>query len=245
MAFLQKQIGGGGFGADLRHLREQRGLSLDDLAQLTTIHSSVILALEEERLQDLCDPRYEERHVRAIVMALEGHPNYFLKKYRELLEQRGVQSSEGLSNAAKRLRRRDFFVTSHAVALVGFLVVVGITAGYLIWQGHHFQQIPLLDIVAPAEGLHLSVPRVDVYGRTDPTASVAVNGRPAVVDPVGNFSLTFDIPRGLTTLTIEARRRFGSSNVETRRVTYDVGNDEAMAPDVPTDVMVSSTTSTR
>lgn len=230
MSFLQKHVGGSGFGADLRELREQRGVSLEELSRLTRIHSSILIALEEESLGELRDPRYEERHVRTIVLALEGHPAYFVKKYQELLDRRGIPATEGLPSAVKKLRRRDFFVTSRAVAIVGFLFFVGLAAGYLIWQGHQLQNAPMLVVDAPAEGLQLTTPHVSISGETDAAASVLVNGRPAVVNRNGHFSLLFDVPRGLTTITIEARRRFGSSVIETRRVTYTVEGGELLNP---------------
>lgn len=220
MPFVQKHLGeGGGFGHDLRELRELRGLSYEDLSAITKIHVSVLAALEEERIADLSDPLYAERLVRAVVLALEGRPAYFLKKYRDLLEAAWEAPTE-TAGLRRTVRRRDFFVTSRVVALLGFLALVGLAAGYLIWQGHALQNAPSLVVTSPVEGLRLESPHVDVSGTTDPEATVTVNGRPAVVDRDGRFSLSFDVPRGLTTMTIEARRRYGSSVVETRRVTY-------------------------
>lgn len=236
MTFVQKQLGdGGGFGHDLRELRELRGLSYQDLAAVTKIHISVLEALEEERIQDLSDPLYAERLVRAIVIALEGRPAYFLKKYRDVLEAKRAITA-GAMTVRPLVRRRDFFVTSRAVTVLGFLLFVGLVAGYLIWQGHALQDAPQLSVISPVEGAQLESPRVDVSGQTDSSAVVTVNGRAAVVDRDGRFYLSFDVPRGLTTITIEARRRYGSSVMETRRVTYQ-------RPDAPT-VPIGNTTST-
>lgn len=220
MPFLRKAIGdGGGFGHDLRELRELRGLRLEEIAECTRIHISVLTALEEERIHDITDPLYAERHVRVVVLLLEGRPAYFLKKYRELLEQKRAVPAEALQ-VRQTVRRRDFFVTSRAIALAGFFVLVGLAAGYIVWQGRALQDAPALEIISPTEGLQLDVPHVVIRGKTDPTASVAVNGRSAVVNQNGEFLLILDVSRGVSTLTIEAKRRYGSSLVETRRVTY-------------------------
>jgi len=220
MPFVQKQLTGGAeFGHDLRELRELRGFSLDELSRLTKIHASVISALEEERFQDLTDPVYAERLVRALVMTLEGRPAYFIKKYRERLEEAGLVAG---SHAPRRSPKPlDFFVLSRAVAFIGFLLLVSLAAAYLFWQGHALQNAPSLEVTTPADGAVVDRPDIEVQGMTDPTASVLVNGRPAVVDRNGHFSASFDIPRGATTLIIEARRRFGSSATVVRRVTYE------------------------
>lgn len=227
---MHKQLTeGAGFGHDLRELREVRGVSLEDLGAQTKIHPSVIRALEEERLEELKDPAYTERHVRALVLALEGRPGYFVKKYRELIETKGVGRER--KTPVRAPRARDFFVLPHAIAFVGFLCVVALTAAYLVWQGYVLQDAPRLIVITPVDGAVFDVPEITVRGNTDPSAIVTVNGRSAVVDRDGQFSVTFDIPRGSTTLTIEAKRRFGSSFREIRRVTYERA---APPPVVPT-----------
>lgn len=243
MPFVQKQLTeGGGFGHDLRELRELRGLSRESLASVTKIHPSVIEAFEDERLQDLVDPAYAERHVRSLVTVLEGRPAYFVKKYRELVEARGMKKSSTSPN--ERPRKRDFFVVAHAVAFAGFLGIVALMGAYLLWQGSVLQDSPSLTVTSPIESAILDVPHVEVRGMTDPSAVVTVNGRPAVVDQDGNFSLSFDVPRGSTTLTIEARRRFGSPVTEIRRITYEHAVIAAPTSTLPLPT-ASSTTATR
>lgn len=220
MAFVQRQLGiDGGFGPTLRELREQRKLTRETLAELTKIHVSIIAALEEERIEDLTDPQYAERHVHAIVQLLEGRLAYFLPKYRELIAKKLPPNRE-VFGVRPTVRRRDFFVTTQFVAFGGFLLLVGITGAYLVWQARILQDPPPLVISSPSEGQSLSEPRVEIRGTTDPGAVVSVNGRNAVVDPSGAFYDDVYVPRGLTTFTIIARRRYGSSVTETRRVTF-------------------------
>lgn len=245
MAFVLKQLStGAGFGHDLKELRELRGMSHDDLARVTKIHSSVIAAFEEERLGDIQDPVYAERHVRSIVAALEGRPGYFVKKYRELVEAHGTSQQAPLIR--KRPKPSDFFVLSRAVAFLGFLAVVLVTGGYLVWQGLLLQEPPVLSVSEPHDGAILATPTVVIKGETDPTALVTVNGQAAVVDRDGAFSLSFDLPRGSTTLTIEARRRYGSAVQEIRRVTYERAAipEELPEPQAPTSTLPENTTST-
>jgi transcriptional regulator with XRE-family HTH domain len=247
MTFVHKQLApSGGFGHDLKDLRELRGLSYEEVATITKIHPSIIKILEEERLEELADPAYSERHVRSIVAALEGRPGYFVKKYRELVDERIVKT-EKPSLLRRRPRRSDFFVLSRALALLGFLAFVAITAGYLIWQGVLLQEPPELSVLEPLDGAVITSPQVSVNGQTDPTAIVTVNGRTAVVKQDGQFSVSFDLPRGATTLTIEARRRYGSVVREVRRVTYErpeLPPEEIEESIIPTSTSATSTSLT-
>ncbi|MBU1032895.1 MAG: helix-turn-helix domain-containing protein [Patescibacteria group bacterium] len=228
MSFIHKQLGGeGSFGSDLKELRELRGLTREHLAEITNIHTSVIEALEEENLIDLKDPVYAERHVRTLALTLESQPTYFLKKYRKLLKLHQITYPDPLS-VHSTIKKKDFFVTPKLVTLGGFFCLVFFVTAYLFWQAYLLQEPPPLNILSPQDGMHLDFPRVDVSGETVPSAVVTVNGQNAVVDRDGNFSLKLDLPRGLSTLNIEARRRYGSPVSKIMRVTYErpVLNDE-------------------
>lgn len=220
MSFVQRQLGSdASFGPTLRELRELRGLSREELAELTKIHVSVVAAMEEERISELSDPVYAERHVRALVKALDGRLPYFLPKYRDVVARKLAADPKAFSVRAN-VRRRDFFVLTRFVALGGFILLVGLSAAYVVWQAHLLQDPPPLVIFSPKEGEEFASPSVNIQGHTAAGAIVTVNGKKAVVDPSGDFHLIFDLSRGLTTLTIEARRRYGSSVIDTRRVTY-------------------------
>ncbi len=221
MPFLKKRIGAesGGFGETLHELRELRGLTLQELGVRSGIHPQLLRALEEERLEDLADPIYAERHVATIATALEGRPGYLLEKYRDLLVSRGLTSSHDLF-PRPRVSSKDLFVGPRAVAFVGFLLFVLLVAAYVFWQARIVSSVPRLTVVAPAEGASFTEPRLRVAGITDPTAVISVNGLPAVVDERGQFTVVVDIPRGLSTIQIDARRRYGSSVQIERHVTY-------------------------
>jgi len=221
MAFVQKSLQQeGGFGANLRELRELRGLTRQALSELTQIHVSIIQAFEEEELSELKDPEYAERHVRALVMTLEGRPGYFLKKYKELLKSYSIERTDRVL-VRPRVRRRDFFVSSRIIAVCSFFLVALLAILYLSWQAFILQEPPPLTLDAPEENAILHEPYVDIHGTTLPNVSVSVNGRRAVVERDGTFAIRFDLSRGPTILSVEAERRYGSSKKIIRRVTYE------------------------
>jgi len=222
MPFVQKKVHAapGGFGETIRELRELRGYTLEGLARVSGIHMSILRAFEEERLEDLADPFYAERHVRGIVKALDGREAYVLEKYHALLATRGfVKQTHTV--VRQLVRKRDLFVSSHAVGFVGFLLVVICVGGYVAWQATLISSKPALDVTSPIDGQVLHSPHVEIIGETDPSALVDVNGAPAVVDASGVFHVGLDVPRGLTTLTVQARRRYGSATVVERHVNYN------------------------
>ncbi|MBP9869189.1 helix-turn-helix domain-containing protein [Patescibacteria group bacterium] len=244
MAFVQKRVtsGSGGFGEALRELRELRGYSRDDVSKATGIHLTTLVAFEEEHLDELIDPVYAERHVKTIITLLEGRPSYFLEKYRVLLKAQSVRRDVASILPPKRVRARDLFVSSRVMAFLGFLLFLAVVGGYVIWQTVLLASSPLLEVTSPIDGARLEGPRVLIEGRTDAGAIVTVNGATAVVEQNGQFRGHLDIPRGLTTLTIVSRRRFGAPSIVTRLVIYERENVPIVRP--PPATVTTSTSST-
>lgn len=223
MTFLKKRIGDGenGFGATLRELRELRGYSLEGLGRRSGIHPLLIAALEEERLEALADPLYAERHVIALSDILETRATYLLEKYRALLKRRGVAQARAPFSRA-RVRASELFVHSRAVAFGIFLCVIGLISAYIFWQASILSSKPSLSVDSPREGAVYAQPSVRVVGVTNPGTFVRVNGFSAVVDPKGSFSMSLDVPRGVSTVRVEVHRRYGPSVVIERHVTYNL-----------------------
>ncbi len=221
MTFLKKRIGKthAGFGETLRELRELRGYTREELARRCGIHPLILAALEEERLEDLADPMYAERHVNALALALEGRPAYVMGKYRHLLNARGFSRSHAIF-PRPRVMRRDLFVGPRAIAFGSFLLFAICLVGYVAWQARIVSSFPRLTVRTPRDGMQLETPRVAVSGATDPGARVSVNGIPAVVNPDGVFFLSLDVPRGVSIIRVEARRRYSDAIAIERRVTY-------------------------
>ncbi len=209
MPFIRKSLrrDSQGFGADLRELRQLRGYTREALAKLTGIHTSVIAALEEERLQDMTDPEYAERHVRALATALDGSPQFFLDKYREVLQRHGLRQ-ENKKVMRRRLSRRELMVSSRLMLFGAFVILVAALGGYVFWQAKQMTAPPPLSVDEPREGMQLQTSHLQVSGHTDPTAHLSVNGVAIIVGQDGSYDTAIDVPQGLSVVSIEAQRRY-------------------------------------
>lgn len=220
MAFVRKQVDTErGFGADLRELRELRGWSLEQVSAATGIPKSSIKALEEEDGEAFRDPVYAERHLRLIVKVLEGRVGFFLHKYQEWLERRGLTEKPNVTFFAK-VRKSALFVPSRYFLLLLPLPLAFFLGWYVWHQADKLSAAPKLEIAYPADNAVLSEPVVLISGITDPSARVTVNGVSAVVESSGIFETTVNIPRGATKLTVLSQRRYGGKSEAVRYVTY-------------------------
>jgi hypothetical protein len=224
MTFLHKSVREepSSFGSDLRDLRDLRAVSMKRACEETKIASSILQAFEADRVEDLDDPVYAERHLLAYVRYLGGYEPYFRTRYgAKLRELRAERKTEDLLPRRRNVRFADLFVAPQFIAFLGLILLAACLGGYVFWQAYTVNVAPPLEIESPADGVRLDAPRVIVTGKTIPEATVTVNDRDAAVDGEGRFRMELDVPRGTTVITIAARRRRGSETFVERKVIFD------------------------
>ncbi len=244
MPFLQKRISStsGSFGETLKELRELRCFTIEQVGRLSGIHPHILKLLEADRIDELSDASYDERHVYAVAKVLETNPSYLIQKYRELLEVKGISRSHALFPAA-RVGVLDLFVRARAVAFVGFIGIVVLIGGYVYFSAKNLATTPHLTIDAPTEGATISDPALRVMGSTDPGAFVFIDGSAAVVNASGDFSAILDVPRGVSVVHVEAKRRYGPSAQIDRHVTYLAPTSTASLEEIFSPTPTSTSTS--
>jgi hypothetical protein len=224
MAFVRKSVNPSErIGPDLIELRERVHLTLTEAARLTRITGSLLLTFEEDRWEDIDDPAYMERVLRSYVEFLGGNTAYILLKYRELMKghERMARKPEEYLPRTRSVKPMDLVVSSRLLTVSAFVIFVLALSGYVWGQAFAISTPPLLEVQEPKEGARLEEPVVRVQGQTNAEAMLFVNGRGAIVQPDGSFSLLLNIPRGSTLIQITAKKRHGREASVTRRVVFD------------------------
>lgn len=222
-SFVMKQLHSSDcLGPDLVELRERAGLTLEEAARESKLPPSFLRALEEERWSDIDDLIYSERLLRAYVSQLGGNESYYLHKYRACLRARNVEAKpEDFLPRPIRLRMKDLLVAPRLIAIAGFILFSLLLGGYVYGQARAIRKAPPLEIFSPAEGLTVTEPEVVISGKTIPEATVTVNGRPVVVNPDGVFEERLYVSRGMTELSVSARKRHGDEVTAVRHIFYE------------------------
>lgn len=223
MTFLHKNVGDEQalFGSDLRDLRELHAISFDQACRETRIDAGILKAFEEDRISDVRDPMFAERHLMAYVRYLGGYEPYFKAKYQAALTALAAHREASDVIPRTRIRFFDLFVAPQFLAFLGIGFLALLLGGYVFWQAFLVHTAPMLNVISPEDNDRLLRPRVLVRGETISGASVSVNGRDAAVDQNGAFQLELDVRRGTTILTITAKRRRGSETTVIRRVSFE------------------------
>ncbi|HEU0051097.1 MAG TPA: helix-turn-helix domain-containing protein [Patescibacteria group bacterium] len=224
MSFVFKRVNSSDhIGPDLIELRERVGWDRKEASRQTRLTESFISALENESWDEIGDPWYAERMMRAYVKFLGGNENYFLQKFRHCLGEDRLKPAPKNQRLIRPIRVRllDMAVGSRILAVAGFILFVGVLGAYVYREARQISAPPPISIDEPAEGIRLTEPKVTIKGKTVPEASVTINGQTAIVEPDGSFHFDLDVPRGTTMIIISAQKRHSQEAEAVRHVVYD------------------------
>ena len=98
-----------------------------------------------------------------------------------------------------------------SLAVIGLLGYLGVHVAALLAP-------PVLELSFPPEGFTTSNHALEIAGKTSPGALVEVNGRPLTYPSSGEFKHLLVLDRGLTTITVSARKRHSKSAVIERQI---------------------------
>lgn len=94
-------------------------------------------------------------------------------------------------------------------------------AGIVIFIGIHVTGLlspPPLNILYPPQGFTTSNKAIEIQGETLPGASLEINGSPLPTPPSGKFQHLLILNRGVNTITIAAKKRYGRPAIIERQI---------------------------
>lgn len=202
-------------GSILKEARASKNITLDEAETATKIRLKFLQAIESDDYTDLPSVSYAKG---------------FVKNYSEYL---GLDSGMVLAffrrqtaevSKSSLLPKQDVIASSRLQLtpgrfLAGILIVLTVIfLGYLGFQYREFRQPAFLSIESPAHQLVTHDRRIDVLGKTDPDATVSVNGINVVVRSDGKFFDQVSLDPGVNKITVVATSRFGKTTTIVREV---------------------------
>lgn len=100
-------------------------------------------------------------------------------------------------------------------------LLLGMVTMFLVYFGIQYQKLqqpPDLVIESPKEQTVTSERRIDFLGRTDPDATVTVNGVSVLVRSDGQFFDQIQLVPGVNKITVHATSRYGKSTTLVREI---------------------------
>ncbi len=197
--------------------RQQKHLSLSEVAKKTRIRLQYLEALENNQFDQLPAAVFVKGYLKsyADLLGFDSQPLVALlrRDYKESAKGKLVPREF----IKKRVRNNDYLAPINLL-LLALASVFLVLASYVFIQWYNLQKPPLLKIITPENDSFVSA-HVMIEGETNPEAMVTVNSNPITIQPDGSFKTEVYLPReGASTITVEATDQRGKSSLEQRTV---------------------------
>lgn len=201
----------------LKDAREGKNFSTQDIERFTKIRERFIVAIEADEFSLLPSLAYAKGFVRNYAeflgLSVEDVMAFFRRQTTEAskasLLPKGVV--DPLNTSFFQLTPSKFLTLFVSLLLLLFF-------SYLGFQYNRVNANPMLTVDAPKDQLIVTQKRITVEGKTDPDATVTINGVSAVVRSDGRFFEQMAIDSGVNKIQIVASSRFGKTTTVIREV---------------------------
>lgn len=201
-------------GRVLAEARRQNGLSISAASRVLRIPERQLEALEEGDLSIFPAEVYARgaftKYAKFLGVKADGTEHAFQRVLTGAREYVPLRVHRPKSWLAERLTPR--WVLAGVVGSVALVV-----GSYVAWQVALFVWLPRLEIVTPVSNIVYDS-TIKVAGRADPSATVHVNGKQAVLAEDGIFSVEFGSHLGINVVQVQATNAAG----RTRMVQKDI-----------------------
>lgn len=225
----------------LRQSREEKGLTVHDVALQTKIPERYIGYFEADAHGELSDDVYTKIYLKAYGKFLGFDTKTVLEHYRR--ERARVMAYDD-ARAIKAKHPAETIPTSQMVVtpkLIQSALLAVVVLGIAAYFGFEIKTIiapPDITLAAPRDGMVTTERRITVEGKTENEVSLRINGKQVNLDDRGNFKDTLDLQEGPNTIIVVGAKKHSKEMTVTRRVI--VTPKERPSALLPTDEAVAT-----
>jgi cytoskeletal protein RodZ len=204
-------------GGMLRDARNVKKLTLQDIEQGTKIRLKFLEAIENDDFNTMPSLSYAKGFVKNYSEYLGLDSKITLAFFRRQITD--VPKSSLLPKGMEEpLNRSVFQLTPGRFVAIVVAALILLFLAYLVFQYRALQQAPTLSVDSPVNQAVVVEKRIEVFGKTDPDATVTINGVSVLVRSDGKFFDQIALEGGVNKLTIVATSRLGKSTTVIREV---------------------------
>lgn len=200
----------------LKREREKQKKTLKEVAKNTKISLKVLEALEKNDFSSLPAATFTQGFIKNYAQELGLEPQRLLAIFRRDFRQKQSKNQPLL----KLETESGFRWTPKMTVMAAIILFLLLFSGYLFFQYQHFWGQPELKVFTPVQNTELQEKRLKVEGKTDPEATVEINGEVVSLDERGNFQKEIELFEGENKILIEAISRKGKRTKIEREVYY-------------------------
>ncbi len=194
----------------LKEKRVEKKLSLEDIEKATKIKKKYLEAIEEGKFHNLPSESYARGFVRNYALYL-GIPEYKIDPlFRREYKGKQIDFVPKFRKNQHRFSRRSIF-SARGLLIMGSVLLIAV---FVIFQYSSLFLSPAVSLSSPQDGEVVEGNVIQVIGKTDPSATVTIDGNEVYVGLDGRFSKSIYAFSGDQQVVIVAQNRFGKQTKE-------------------------------
>lgn len=204
-------------GLVLQEARLARKLDVEEVAKITKIRPQFIRWLEADDYSRLPNATVTKGFIRNYGQFLGLNANHLLAVFRRDFAE-NLQGQIVPRGMVEPVTKSSIWTPkSTVIAIVVFLFTVFL--GYLAYQYYLLTGPPALVVSSPPARLTTTQNTVEIYGRTDPEATISVNNQLVALEKGGQFFVRIPLVAGTNQITVTAANKSGKTTTVNRIVT--------------------------
>lgn len=204
-------------GQILKEERERKFYTLDEVEKVTKIRKELLLALEDDNYSNLPPPTFVQGFIKNYGKFLGLDTVRLIAIFRrEFSNHRNPPKI--LDSFTNPLSVKKFVLTPAKVLSMIIATFVLIFFTYLWIEYRYLVGSPMLEIVKPLDQISVDSPTIEVLGKTNPEAKVAINSQEVTVDRDGNFKQELKVSESVNKIVITSTSKFGKTTKIERTV---------------------------
>ncbi len=202
-------------GEILRSAREKKKLTIEAVEKATKIRAKFIDSLEANKFDNLPGPTYARGFVKNYAAFLNLPVDEMLAFYRR---QASGEVPSNIIKSDSRSAVRGLRMTPQLFTAISVGLLLVCFFAYLIFTYFQFAGAPALTLNSPANNVVVREDSVEIVGKTDPGATLAINNQQVTISENGTFDVKVPLQPGLNTLSIVATNKFHRKTIVTRNL---------------------------
>ncbi|MFC1790145.1 helix-turn-helix domain-containing protein [Patescibacteria group bacterium] len=186
--------------------RKKKGIALSAVAEKTKIRAKYLQAIEKNDFSRL--PAYStaygfiQNYARFLRISSQPVLAVFRRDYK--VEKKGKIVPRGLLEPLVNSQPKLIFSKGRLGIIIIFILFI---IGYLGYQFFSLRKGPFLEVKIPKQSETVISETIDIVGKTDPEATLRVNGELASLSAQGEFTFPVNLNVGKNLIIIEAINR--------------------------------------
>lgn len=185
-------------GSELRERRESAGLSIEQLASLTSIRMGLITEMEANKFVQCGGDTYARGHLKNIALRLGLEPNHFVEMYNaeHSMDQRAIHDLLAENNVAA-IPREDKTLSWKVPAFISIIVLLIIASVQIVMSNQETEvKVPVVkESVTPAP-TEEATPEATPEATENAVASPSPEATEPSSETAGSVTLTLSATRG-------------------------------------------------